>query len=223
MVPMSVDAMDEAGWKVVGPGGRPPKGEPTIASLMAAIDGIGKRLAAGGPSPSLGAVGPGKGGGGKGGTMGKGGTGCHNCGGPHLIKDCPHPKPAKGDGKGAGKGKGKGKPGRPGWQICRKFSETGRCPHREQYGYCRFAHVRPGAKGPLPLGAVFEDVASHAVLDSATGEYAIPDDAAVNMANLAAVVASELEAANGEGSISYVEEGGASESPDLKQGFTWLH
>ena len=46
--------------------------------------------------------------------------------------------------KGKSKGKGKGKPSdiRPGTKVCHKFAETGRCPHMEQYGWCKFKHVR---------------------------------------------------------------------------------
>jgi HPt (histidine-containing phosphotransfer) domain-containing protein len=224
VVPMAVDAVDaEAGWMTVGAGGKPKKSDPTIASLMAALDGIKKRLDGGSTAtPALGAVGAGKGGGKPGGTMGKGGTGCHNCGGPHLVRDCPKPRPPKGEGKGGKSGKGpkgggKGAPQRQGWQICRRFAETGSCPHKEQYGYCRFAHVRLPPKLASIQGMVFEDIASVAVYDGTSGTYSVPENAAV-ADDLGAVIAGELATISEE--VCYACE----DEPDataLDQGFVW--
>jgi len=75
-----------------------------------------------------------------------------------------------GGGKAKGKGKGKGKASdlRPGTKFCHKFAETGRCPHMEQYGYCKFKHVRGVPKALQnvegvrveDLGALTYDVAA---------------------------------------------------------------
>ena len=71
--------------------------------------------------------------------------------GPPGITRSPDGRKGKGkDGKG-GKGKGKGQKAkgrfeaaqqRPGTAVFHKYSETGRCPHYEQYGWCKFKHVK---------------------------------------------------------------------------------
>ena len=96
-----------------------------------------------------------------------------------MAKDCP--KKAQ---KGAGKG-------RQGWKICHHFSETGKCPHKEKYGYCRFAHVRLPAKLQAIKGLVFEDVAGAASYDGKEGSYHVADDAPIKE-NLATLVAQEM-------------------------------
>ena len=77
-------------------------------------------------------AGKGKGGQGAGGGSGKG---------PWSSYGGARTQQSKGD-KGKSKGKGKASDLRPGTKFCHKFAETGRCPHLEQYGYCKFKHVR---------------------------------------------------------------------------------
>ena len=73
-------------------------------------------------------------------------------------------KDSKGKGKGKG-GKGKGKDSasylREGTKICHKFAETGKCPHMEQYGWCKFKHVRNVPKSLSNIeGLRLEDLGS---------------------------------------------------------------
>ena len=67
----------------------------------------------------------------------------------------------KGDkaGKGKGKSKGKGADMRPGSRVCHAFAETGKCPHFEKFGWCKFKHVKGVPKTLSSVeGLRFEDL-----------------------------------------------------------------
>jgi len=72
------------------------------------------------------------------------------------------PSNGKSPGPKGGKGKGKGKGAadlRPGSKICHSFAETGRCPHMDKFGWCKFKHVRNIPKSLAGIdGLRFEDL-----------------------------------------------------------------
>ena len=210
-VPMHLGAADD--WTQVGAGGKAqkiqtaPPAEGSMAALQKQLNDLKSQLgqvsAAWNTPAPVGAVGGGQPQKGKG--KGKKGA-CFRCGGDHLIRDCPVPpapheqaRPGKG-GKDGGKGKngkgGKGGKQRYGWQVCRHFATTGKCPHLEQKGWCRFAHVRmPAALGNIQ-GIVFEDVAEHARYDPQYNTYTVPESAVQALSGLAERVAGELSEIN---------------------------
>ena len=127
------------------------------------------------------------------------------------MRDCPvppapHDQPRKGgqggkggkDGKGKnGKG-GKGAKARAGWQVCKHYASTGRCPFADRNGWCRFAHVRlPSALGELQ-GMVFEDIAEYARYDPATNTYTVPESAVAALSGLGERITAELGEINAE-------------------------
>ena len=188
-VPMAVGALapdKEEPWQQVGPKGKP---IPDLAALQNQLADLKKQLVAG-----FAGVGIGKGdtntggqGGGKGNPPKK--LECFKCGGNHYARDCP--KGGKGGKKGDFKG-GKGpRPARPGWGVCRDFARTGRCPRLQQFGHCKFAHVRLDGKLAAVDGLVFEDISDAARYDNHQECFVIPDGATVKP-DLADIVAAEL-------------------------------
>ena len=103
------------------------------------------------------------------------------------------PRPDKnGKGRGKGKGKGKGADMRPGTRVCHAFSETGRCPHQEKYGYCKFKHVRGVPKSLAAVeGLRFEDLGQCTYSPKEDIYTCVPGD--LDEKTLASQIAAEVE------------------------------
>ena len=101
------------------------------------------------------------------------------------------------------KGKGKGADMRPGTRVCHAFSETGRCPHLEKYGYCKFKHVKGVPKSLAAVeGLRFEDLGQCTYSPKEDIYTCVPGD--LDDKTLASQIAAEVEEINKE--IAELEE-----------------